>query len=183
MDPSILHKISFAATNVVAAIASQKPECAMQSAIQILALCEEEGAKTRKRRKTCTAVEDNEATDTQDEQQDMLEAQEREQSEKTTLIEDGDKAGLFVIPFGKFKGVTINKTPSDYLCWLMGMKREGGKYLPGPVDKISWVRSNHYETLSHVKKYLTWRCWECGSRDVRFRHAHLCTNCWHQCRR
>jgi hypothetical protein len=186
METTFLRETSLAASSIIAALASQKTECAMKDAIRIIEMCEDEGVRLRKRTKIDmeeSAGTDQEKSDKETETPSMLEIQELEQKEKTSLIEESDKAGCFIIPFGKHKGTLINKAPPDYLCWLMGMRREAGKYLPASTEGLKWVRANQNETLSQVKKYLTWRCWECGSHDVRFRNAHLCTHCWHQARR
>lgn len=187
MESSVLREISLAASSIVAAVTSQNYDKAMKNAIDIIELCEKESGASRKRIKTST--DENVVSlqkidqDTEPGSQSTVEMQEQEEREKLVLIEDSDKAGTFVIPFGKHKGTQVDKVPTDYLCWLMGMKREKGKYSPACTDTLNWVRANQYETLSRVKKYLTWRCWECGSHDVRFRHAQLCTTCWFQSRR
>jgi uncharacterized protein (DUF3820 family) len=102
----------------------------------------------------------------------------QEYSDKAELVELSRQAGLTVLPFGKHEGKQLDKVPKAYLCWLLGHKRKGREFVPIPVDAQSWIRSRHADTLSQVQAYLTWRCWACGSQEVRFKNARLCTACW-----
>ena len=186
MEISILREISSVACSIVVEARDQKYDNVLKNAIQIVEMCETESIMSRKRMRT--GVEDGGASrergaDFEAGSPSTDEMQEREEREKVTLIEESDKAGTFIIPFGKHRGTRVDKAPKDYLCWLMGMKCEKGKYSPIATDTLNWVRANQHETLSHIKKYLTWRCWECSSHDIRFKYAHLCTHCWFQSRK
>lgn len=103
----------------------------------------------------------------------------QEQSEKADLVEQSRRAGKFVIPFGKHQGKPIDATPATYLCWLMGVKQDGREFIHKTDEALTWTRARHAVTLAQVQTFLVWRCWACGSQDVRFRHARLCTSCWH----
>jgi uncharacterized protein (DUF3820 family) len=187
MEPPVLREISLAASSIVAAVTNQQYDGVMKNAILIIEMCEKESVASRKRSRTCMdengILSQENKTDIEAGFQSTVETQELEEREKLSLVEESDKAGTFIIPFGKHKGTRLDKVPADYLCWLMGMKREKGKFSPASTDTLNWVRANQYDTLSHVKRYLTWRCWECGSHDVRFRTAHLCSHCWFQSRK
>jgi uncharacterized protein (DUF3820 family) len=98
---------------------------------------------------------------------------------RSELMELSRKAGDFVIPFGRYQGKHIKSVPPTYLCWLMGAKREGRNFTFKTDEALNWTRSRHAVTLAHVHNFLVWRCWACGSQDMRFKHARLCTSCWH----
>lgn len=105
--------------------------------------------------------------------------QEPDPSEKARLVELSRQAGESVIPFGKHKGKAVKAVPYSYLCWLLGVRRAGREFETVSMDHHSWILANHAETISHVKAYLTWRCWACGSTDTRFKFSRLCSECWH----
>ena len=103
----------------------------------------------------------------------------QDQAEKEDLVEQSRRAGEFVIPFGKHQGKQVKTLPVTYLCWLMGARREGRNFVFKTDDALAWTRARHAVTLAQVQTYLVWRCWACGSQDMRFKHARLCTSCWH----
>ena len=107
------------------------------------------------------------------------ESADQDEREKHQLVERSRKAAEFVLPFGKHKGVSLKDVPNGYMCWLMGVKREGRDFQNIPMDKHNWILANHADVMAEVQAFLTWRCWACGSTDVRFRRSRLCCDCWH----
>ncbi len=99
--------------------------------------------------------------------------------EKAHLVEQSRRAGEFIVPFGKHKGKPVKAVPHSYLCWLLGVRRVGREFENVPMDKHGWIIANHADIVAHVKSYLTWRCWACGSTDTRFQFSRLCPECWH----
>ena len=102
-------------------------------------------------------------------------------SEKASLLEQSRCAGKYLIPFGKHKGVRVESVPKSYLCWLLGVKRNGRDFESISMDKHGWIVANHADAIAQVKRYLTWRCWACGSTATRFKFSKLCSDCWHDC--
>lgn len=105
--------------------------------------------------------------------------EESDLSEKTCLMEQSRRAGEYIISFGKHKGKAVKAAPLSYLCWLLGVRRDGREFIKVSMDHHSWIVTNHPEIMSQVKAYLTWRCWACGSTDTRFKFSRLCPECWH----
>ena len=179
MDSHDVREIEQDALAIIEALTEGNNKSAMKAANRIVDACEafERKAKRLKSepepaKSPQAALEDPEQALTERNAQDLL--------EKPGLEAESRTAGEFVVPFGKHKGATIRAVPNGYLCWLMGVRREGKTFQPVSTTGLDWIRGNQFETLSQVKKYLTWRCWACGSTDMRFRHAKLCTSCWHE---
>lgn len=103
----------------------------------------------------------------------------QDQTERAELVEQSRRAGEFVFPFGKHQGKKVKSVPAAYLCWLMGARREGRDFVFKTDEALNWTRARHAITIAQVQTFLVWRCWACGSQDMRFKHARLCTACWH----
>ncbi len=99
--------------------------------------------------------------------------------DKDSLLKQSERAGEARMSFGKHKGMRIKEIPLSYLSWLLGVKRVGREFEKVAMDKHGWIVSNHADIMAQVKSYLTWRCWACGSCDVRFKFSRLCMDCWH----
>jgi uncharacterized protein (DUF3820 family) len=99
--------------------------------------------------------------------------------DKAELVERSRKAAEFILPFGKHKGVQLGSVPTSYLCWLLGVKREGREFKSIPMDKHNWIITNHADVVAEVRAFLVWRCWACSSTDVRFQWSRMCCDCWH----
>lgn len=178
MDQSAVHDISEEALKILEALSQGYDKTAIRAASRILETCEEFERRSKKRKIELDPVKAPEPTKG-DPEQALAEKNAQDLLEKPVLQAESRSAGEFVIPFGKHKGVAIRALPCAYVCWLMGMRREGKTFQQVSTTSLDWIRGNQFETLSMAKKYLTWRCWACGSADVRFRHAKLCTSCWH----
>lgn len=105
--------------------------------------------------------------------------EETDVAEKARLTELSRSAGESLVSFGKHKGKRVKEVPHSYLCWMLGVRRNGREFEKVSMDHHSWIIANHAEAISQVKAYLTWRCWACGSADTRFKFSRLCPECWH----
>lgn len=104
---------------------------------------------------------------------------EKDVQEKPSILEQREKAGEFVIPFGKHKDKKMKQVPLDYIRWILGFKQEGKRFNPLETAS-SYIKNSQPETLANAHKYMLWRCWACGVEDTRFKNAKLCTSCWHE---
>lgn len=106
-------------------------------------------------------------------------AEQGDEEDKELLVVKSRLAGEHVLLFGQHKGKALKDVPSSYLCWILGVKREGREFKNVPMDKHGWILMHHAETITEVKDYLTWRCWACKSTNTRFKFSRLCPDCWH----
>lgn len=142
----------------------------MKSATQrILALCEAQDTSSPRISKPEISVSDQRKL-----------RDEKDVQEKPSMLEQREKAGEFVIPFGKHKDKKMKQVPMDYMRWILGFKQEGKKFNPLETTASSYIRSSQPETLVNAHKFMLWRCWACGVEDTRFKNAKLCTSCWHE---
>jgi hypothetical protein len=185
MYENSVHVISEEALAIKEALNMCNGQAAMNGVKRILQVCEEfkRDTKRQKVEPAAVTVEICPAVPTptkEDHEQALAEKNAQDLMDKPGLQAESRLAGEFEVPFGKYNGDIIRALPPSYLCWLMGVRREGRTFQPVSTKGLDWIRGNQFETLSMVKKYLTWRCWACGSTDVRFKHAKLCTSCWHE---
>ena len=135
---------------------------------RIIALCEEQNTSSPRISEPEISVEDQRKL-----------RNEKDLQEKPNVLEQREKAGEFVIPFGKHKDKRLKQVPLDYIRWILGFKQEGKRFNPLETAS-SYIKNSQPETLANAHKYMMWRCWACGVEDTRFKNAKLCTSCWHE---
>jgi hypothetical protein len=92
--------------------------------------------------------------------------------------EESNKAGQYVLPFGKYKGNPIHTVDVNYLSWALGMVRRNREFVESTRDGYTWIQENYPTATARIRLYLTHRCWVCKSQDVKFSNSRMCRSCW-----